>query len=1311
MAALLLSFAGMSAGSAIFGAGGAVAGRLLGAVAGSVIDRALFGGNARKHSEGPRLASLDVMGSSEGAAIPRVYGRARISGQVIWATKLEEVVSTQREPTGGGKGGGPRVTSTTYSYFANYAIGLCEGPIASIGRMWVDGKQLDLSNYTYRVHRGGEEQLPDPLIEAKEPEGEAPAYRGLAYIVFERLPLESFGNRLPQISVEIIRPVGRLENMIRAVALIPGATEFGYDPLTVTRTTGFGVYTPENRHTASAESDWTASIDELQAICPNLKRVALIVAWFGSDLRAGQCQVKPKVDRRDKETHNAQWSVSGLTRGSAEAVSLHDDRPAFGGTPSDASVVRAIADLHARGLEVMLYPFVMMDIPADNTLGNPYSGEEGQPVYPWRGQITCDPAPGGDGSPDASAEAASQVAALFGEATAANFSASGAVINYTGPEEWSLRRMVLHYAKLCAAAGGVESFLIGSEYEALTRVRSSSGVYPAVNELVSLAEEVREVFDADLPEMEPATKISYAANWSEYGAHVVGPDANEVRFPLDPLWASPNIDFVGIDYYAPLSDWREGNAHLDAANNESIYATQYLRGNLRGGEAFDFYYTDFESRQAQERLPITDGEFEKPWMFRAKDIWSWWGEPHFERAGGVELATSTAWIPQSKPIRFTEAGCPAVDKGANQPNVFPDPKSEIGGFPHFSNSRRDDLIQRRFLEAICSAFDPAFGAASEDNPSSALYDGRMLDTDGIYPWAWDARPYPAFPLALDVWSDGENWETGHWLNGRLGATPLDDLLHQMLADAGAESADTSRLRGTADGYVIDRPMSVRAAIEPLAPAFSFDAVEENGTLVFRQRGGNAVADISENELVVEGESGDCRFIRAQESELPVQIALGFTEIAGDYRRAAVFSRRLAGESRREARAELAIVTSDSVAARSADIWLQDLWAGRERAEFALPPSFVALSPGDIVDLDYRGRVRRMEIVEAADAGSRAIKARGIDPEIFNVAARAPRSKTVSLPEASGPPEAIALDLPLLRDEAEPTLQHFAVHASPWPGSAAIWRSADGESYERVALANVPAIVGETLDALPGGPVARWDRVNSFRVRLASGALTSRSDIRVLNGANAAAIRNPDNTWEIVQFCNAELVEKNTYLLSRLLRGQQGSEAAMAMPHEAGALFVLLDEALVSSARGVDLFGRSFRYRIGGSAYDVGSPQMTEVEAAIGGTALRPWSPVHLRARRTSEGVAISWIRRTRQGGDSWDALEVPLSEEREAYRVEILDGESIARVIETDTPQALYAEADEIADFVSPQPTISFRVAQRSAIVGAGYFRAATLTI
>src|SRR5262249_46082817 len=101
---------------------------------------------------------------------------------LIWATRLEEVVSTRTETTGGGggKGGGGgggttvTTTTTTYDYFANLAIGLCEGPIGHVARVWADGKPLDLSGLTMRIYTGSEEQTPDPLIVAKEGAGNAP---------------------------------------------------------------------------------------------------------------------------------------------------------------------------------------------------------------------------------------------------------------------------------------------------------------------------------------------------------------------------------------------------------------------------------------------------------------------------------------------------------------------------------------------------------------------------------------------------------------------------------------------------------------------------------------------------------------------------------------------------------------------------------------------------------------------------------------------------------------------------------------------------------------------------------------------------------------------------------------------------------------------------------------------------------------------------------------------------------------------------------------------------------------------------------
>jgi len=1288
MAALVLSVAGAAAGNAVFGPAGAIAGRLIGALAGNAIDQVLFATHRELAVQGPRLADLEVMASTAGAPIPRVYGRARLAGQVIWATNLQEVVNTSSHTTqSGGKGfggGGSSVTTktTAYSYFANLAVGLCEGPIGALMRVWADGKELDLSRLNVRTYTGDETQTPDPLIVAKE--GDVPAYRGLAYVVFERLPLQKFGNRIPQLSFEVVRPVGELEQMVRAVTLIPGATEFGYEPDTVVQVIGKGRSAPENRHISYAPSDVIASLDVLQAVAPNLERVAIVVAWFGTDLRCGQCRVLPSVDNAEKSTNGGTWAVAGLDRSTARVVTMIDGRPAYGGTPSDDSVSHLIAHLKARGLKVTLYPFLMMDIPAGNALSDPWSGAASQPAYPWRGRITCDPAPGQSGSPDGTAAAADQVNAFF----------SG------GADSWNYRNMILHYASLAADAGGVDAFLIGSELKSLTRVRSTSGVYPAVDALVSLAAEVKGIVGA-------GTVVTYGADWTEYGCHVVDAAAGEVRFPLDPLWASSAIDVIGIDYYVPLADWRDAGNQLDLALTDSPYRTNYLSGYLVGGEGYDWYYADDAARDAQVRSAISDG-LGKPWMFRQKDIWNFWAQPHYERVGGAELTMPTAWTPQSKPIWLTEVGCPAVDKGANQPSTFPDAKSSEAQLPHYSNGKRDDLMQRRYLQAVLGAFDPAFGAGPL-NPLSAAYGDRMVPVDAIHLWTWDARPYPAFPAATEAWTDGPDWQTGHWLTGRLGGTPLDGLVATILSDSGASDADSSELGEGPDGYVVDRPMSPRAVLDPLALAFAFDAVEQDGVLRFRQHGGASVAEIIEDDLVLPDDGAPARLTRAQESDLPREVTIGYTDIGNDYQRAAAASRRLIGGSVRSAHADLAMVTNDSEAERRAEIWLQDLWAGRESAEFALPPSRLALSAGDVVGVTVNGRRRLVELQEVTDTESRAIKARSIDPDVFDLALAPPLMRSPAPPPAIGPAQALVLDLPTLEVETAPVLSRLAVFADPWPSAEAVWESGDGLSYSLAGMALAPTPMGETLDDLPAGPTARWHNA-SLRVQLYGGALASVSDGLLFAGANAAAVQRADGAWEVIQFADAELVGEDTYLLSRLLRGQAGSEWAMGGPLLAGAPFVLLDASLVTIASGLDTLERSLQLRVVAAALDIGDATALALTATPQATALMPLAPVHVKARRDASGVTFNWIRRTRIDGDTWVG-EVPLGEDSEQYVVDILSGADVVRTLSVTTPTALYTAADELADFGAAQTSLSVRIAQVSATVGRGFAAGVVLAV
>jgi len=1308
MATLALAVAGAAAGSALLPSGismlgltlsGAAIGSQIGAFAGSYIDNALFGASTPRRSEGPRLSDLRITTSTEGAPIPRLYGRARIGGQVIWADDIRERVVTRRAG-GSGKGAGQRAAGTEtieYRYSATFAVALAEGPITSIGRVWADGAEIDLSRITHRIHHGTETQLPDSAVVAAEGAGAAPAYRGLAYIVFDDMALADYGNRIPQLSFEVHRAVEPFGGAVRGVVLIPGSGEFVYATSPVGKVRRAGVTESLNVHTLQGGTDWTVSLDQLQATLPNATSVSLIVSWFGTDLRAGQCKLRPGVETATKTTTPETWRVAGVTRAGAYLVSLKDGRPAYGGTPSDATVVAAIKDLKDRGISVVLTPFILMDVPSGNALADPY-GAAAQPAYPWRGRITCHPAPGLEGSPDKTATAAAEVAAFVGTAEVGDFTLSGGTVVYSGPNEWSFRRMVLHNAYLAKAAGGVDAFVIGTEMRGLTWVRDGASSYPFVAALIALAGDVKTVL--------PGAKVTYAADWSEYFGHQPPDGSGDVHFHLDPLWASDAIDVIAIDCYWPLADWRDGAAHLDFLGGvRSIYDEAYLRGNMQGGEGYAWYYASADDRAAQIRSPITDGHG-TPWIFRYKDIRSWWLNAHYDRPGGVPSGTATAWVPQSKPFWFMEIGCPAVDKGANQPNVFVDPKSSESAFPYFSRGVRDDLMQRRYLKAFIDTFDPASdGYVEGTNPVSSLNGQRMVDVARIHVYCWDARPYPAFPYNLEVWSDGENWRFGHWLNGRFSAAPLAALVDAILTDYGVTGHDASRLAGLVHGYIIDRMMSPRDALEPLELAYFFDSIESEGQVVFRHRGVEPpVLSLSEDDLVEE-RAGDplLTLTRTQETDLPASAKLAHIAASDDYRQAVAEARRLTGASGRVARAELPVVIEHETAAQIADAWLYETWAARERAMFKLPPSALAVEPGDVVTVEKDGTSLLVRVTEIGERGLREIEGRGIDPDVYVAASAAPRETTGGGAVFDGTPHVEFLDLPLLRGDEPPEAGYVAAFQLPWPGRVALYGSPEDAGYVLRATAAAPATMGVTATALSAGPIAVIDRAARLRVELFGGELSSVTRMQLLAGANAAAIRNEEGGWEVIQFETATLVGEATYELRGLLRGQGGTEREMRAPLPAGRPIVLLggEVALVNLTAGE--IGLPLLWRYGPASRDIADRSFAGATHAFAGRGLTPLSPAHVRGVRSGGGdLTLAWKRRTRIGGDSWDAAEVPLAEDAERYEVDILDGATVVRTIASTAPSCLYDAADQVADFGSTQSSLAVAVHQMSAAYGRG---------
>lgn len=193
MATVVLTAVGTAIGGPIGGA--------IGSLIGQALDNAVL--FRPKGREGARLSDLRVQTSSYGSAIPALFGTMRVAGTVIWATDLAE----HREKQGGGKG---RPSVTTYAYSASFAVALSSRRVRAVRRIWADGNLLrgaagdfKAGLGAFRLHDGGEDQMPDSLIAAAVGPGQASAHRGIAYAVFEDLDLSDYGNRIPSLTFEV----------------------------------------------------------------------------------------------------------------------------------------------------------------------------------------------------------------------------------------------------------------------------------------------------------------------------------------------------------------------------------------------------------------------------------------------------------------------------------------------------------------------------------------------------------------------------------------------------------------------------------------------------------------------------------------------------------------------------------------------------------------------------------------------------------------------------------------------------------------------------------------------------------------------------------------------------------------------------------------------------------------------------------------------------------------------------------------------------------------------------------------------------
>ena len=1212
MASVILS----SVGSVLGAASGVPFGAQLGSIVGAGVGNELLG-TSKHHFEGARLETLAVQTSTYGRMIPIVFGTVRIAGNMIWSLPLKEVASTTTTSTGGKGGVGTRSTSsssTIYSYYATIAIAICEGEIASVNRVWADSQLLDLSQGVYRIYNGDETQLPDPLIESYQGVGSTPAYRGMAYVVIEDFPIGDFGNRIPNFTFEITRRTPQLdvddapvESLVKAIMLLPGSGEFVYDTqaeykITGTSTVGgvvqSGYQVPLNVHTAQGEANVLVALDQLQDTFPNLEWVGVVVNWFGTSMDIGTCEIWPCVEYQ-ANVETTPDDWSVAGFTRATGRQIGNDSGSLRyGGTPDDGSITRLL-VELRRRGLKIFFYPQMLM---DVAGKP-----------WRGNLT--------GS-------ATDIPNFFTKARGYN-----AFIN--------------HYASL--VEGQVDAFAIGTEMRDLNAITPSAGVYPAVSQFVNLAAAVKAALGGSVI-------VTYAADWSEYH-HTDGGWYN-----LDPLWASPSIDMVGIDAYFPLSDAVQTDYDVNA-----------LRAGWASGEGYDFYYVD-EARTIKAPL-------DAPYAW--KNISWWWNNPHVNPDG-----TTTAWTRASKPIWFTEYGYPSVDGCANEPNVFIDPTSGDSAYPRFSRGRVDFMAQRT-----------AIAATEAEWLGSSMVLTKFL-------WTWDARPYPYWPDLLDVWSDGGNWVTGHWVQGKLGSSHVATAVEQIATRAGLTSAqvDTSSLQMLLDGFVISERVTARAALEQLMQAYFFSMKESNQSLIAMVRDSTVEATMNASDCIPQ-KAGNLMvpyvLTRQEDLVLPQRQEVQFLNRLELYETDIQSAQRSTQDATDVVTAKFSLVLAESHAQTIAETLLADAWSQRSSLSLQLPMAYAALEPGDVIQLvdnmiTHRIRVMQVQIghpgmlrisgvIDAADAWDGYI-----EPTVGS-------NGSLVLPNPKTRLE--VLDIPALPVDTQDamTLRFAACGISDgWKGASVVREMSSGDDSVLLAL-DKPSIIGSAVTALSAGTTEMFDERNTVDIALlGSGTLASADELTVLSGANVAVLGD-----EVIQFKNATQLSAGSYRLSGLLRGRLGTESTVG-GHAIGERFVLLDDTVIPLVLPVSNNGQTWTLR----AVTNGDSMTTGTESAftISAETLKPLSPVDPTAIRNagSGDITFSWVRRARIDGGLRDYVDVPLMEQSELYDVVVMSGGAAVRTWQVTSPSVVYSAAEQLADFGVAASGLTVTITQRSGVIGPG---------
>jgi hypothetical protein len=517
------------------------------------------------------------------------------------------------------------------------------------------------------------------------------------------------------------------------------------------------------------------------------------------------------------------------------------------------------------------------------------------------------------------------------------------------------------------------------------------------------------------------------------------------------------------------------------------------------------------------------------------------------------------------------------------------------------------------------------------------------------------------------------------------------------------------------GYRVTQTGAIRGALDPLQAAWPFDVVQAGYTIDFIPRGTASVATITAEELDAraDGDSPGAQVIlsREMDTQMPRRLTLGYLDPAREYDPGEQSAERLNTASINVRESELPIVLTATEAAGMAERLLHLYWLERtEVGPFKLPPTYLALEPADVItvttdDATYQLRLTSVHYLPDGRLECHAkLDATAVyTPAALGEEGDATGGATVVL---KGPTVAQMLDIPLIRQSESVPGCPVAItgYLAGWPGGI-LYRSTDaGQTWEDIAAMLPPGSnIGAASNSIGAGRTDIIDTANALTVNMHS-ALESVTELQLLAGANLFAY-GADGRWEIISAQDCTLQGDGSWVLTNLLRGRYGSEWAMTA-HAAGDTVVSLTEAglqFVPVESSVIGLGRLYRAITAGASVE----SEFDTPFTYRGVNLECLAPVYLNGNRhpSTNDWTLTWLRRTRYGGEWRDFVDATLAETAESYEVEIYDSAytTLKRTLTATSATVAYTSAQQVTDWGSNQSTLYVKIYQMSDVVGRGY--------